>query len=38
MDFNSDGQDGLLGENQEILNDETLEILSQMAFTSCSGS
>ena len=29
--YNSDGQDGLLGENQEILNDETLEILSQMA-------
>ena len=29
--YNSDGQDGLLGENQEILNDESLEILSQMA-------
>ncbi len=29
--YNSDGQDGLLGKNQEILNDETLEILSQMA-------
>lgn len=29
--YNSDGHDGLVGENGEILNDETLEILSQMA-------
>lgn len=29
--YNSDGHDGLVAENGEILNDETLEILSKMA-------
>ena len=34
--YNSDGHDGLVAENGEILNDETLEILSQMALLQAS--